>query len=274
MPLVGPVVVVTIEPGAALTRIVPEVAVAEKLPRVRRLPRDESPTGTTEMMPPPVPMVRLPKACETARPVLPVSWKTPPARVGAGPEFGVPIRYGCEAVSVWPAAVAVALPLIVKVVAPVIAVTYVLAGIFGPVIKRPTARPVVLATVTFAEAFVVEAPVRLAGAATFAKSRAKVPPLIVSAPVERLSLAELSVKTPAPSLAKARFPMVVALKTPEKLVLVSSRPIVSVAAPALFVTVPAPAMDPTVWPKAAMSRMAPVPMMTALRCGMTLASPA
>ena len=102
--MTGPLVVVTIEPGAALTRSVPEVAVAVKVPRVSRLPRDESPTGTTEMMPPPVPMVRLPRACETARPVLPVSRKTPPARVRAGPEVGVPIRKGCEAVRVAPLA--------------------------------------------------------------------------------------------------------------------------------------------------------------------------
>ena len=142
-----------------------------------------------------------------------------------------------------------------------------------PVTRRPTARPVVLASVMVFEAVETAVVVSVAGAATLAKSRAKVPPLIVRAPVERLSLAELSVKTPAPSLAKARFPIVAALKTPEKLVLLSSRPNVRVAAAALFVTVPAPAMEPTVWAKAAMSRVAPVPMMIALRGGMTLATP-
>ena len=84
--------VVTIVPGAALTSNVPEVPVAVKLPSVRRLPRVASPTGTIEMMPPPVPTVRLPRVCETARPVLPVICRTPPASVGAEPEVGVPSR--------------------------------------------------------------------------------------------------------------------------------------------------------------------------------------
>ena len=92
MPLLGPDVVVTIVPGAALTSSVPEVPVAVKLPSVRRLPNEESPTGSIVMMPPPVPTVRLPSVCETARPALPVTCRKPPARVGAGPEVGVPSR--------------------------------------------------------------------------------------------------------------------------------------------------------------------------------------
>ena len=115
--------VVTIEPEGALTRSVPPAVVAVKLPSVRRLPREESPTGTIEMTPPPVPTLRLPRVCATARPLLPTICRTPPARVGAEPELGVPSRNGCEAVSVWALALAVALALIVKVVALVIAVT-------------------------------------------------------------------------------------------------------------------------------------------------------
>ena len=114
-----------------------------------------------------------------------------------------------------------------------------------------------------------------AGAATLAKSSAKVPPLSVSAPVKRLSLAELIVNTPAPSFVSARFAAVVALKTPEKAVVVSSRPNVSVVAvPPELVTVPAPAREPTVWARLLTSRVAPAATVTALRWGITLARPA
>ena len=150
-----------------------------------------------------------------------------------------------------------------------------MAGMFGPVIRRPTARPVVLATVTLAEAFVVVAPVRLAGAATLAKSRMKLPPLIVRAPVIRLSFAPLSVNEPPPILARESLSIVFAVKLPEKSVVVSSRPKVSVVAvPPEFLTVPEPVREPTVWAVLLISNVAPAAIEKALRTGMTLALPA
>ena len=98
---------------------------------------------------------------------------------------------------------------------PLTAVMYVFAAMPVPVTRRPTARPAELATVTLVEADEAAVVVSEAGTATLAKSSAKVPPLSVSAPVKRLSLAELIVNTPAPSFVSARFAAVVALKTPE-----------------------------------------------------------
>ena len=158
---------------------------------------------------------------------------------------------------------------------PLMAVMYEFAAMPVPVTRRPTARPAVLATVMLVEAVEMAVVVSEAGAATLAKSRAKVPPLSVRAPVKRLSLEELIVKTPAPSLVSARLAAVAALKTPENVVLVSSRPNVSVVAvPPELVTVPAPAREPTVWPRLLMSSVAPAAMVTALRCGITLPIPA
>ena len=91
---------------------------------------------------------------------------------------------------------------------------------------------------------------RDAGAATLAKSTATVPPESVRLPVKRLSLAELRVSVPAPSFVIASLSSVVtgAAKTPLKVVLVSSRPTVSIVLTVLpeFLTVPAPASEPIV----------------------------
>ena len=103
MPLeAGALAAVMTVPGAALTSKVDEVAEAVRVPIVRRLPKVEVPTGSIEMTPPPVPVVTAPNVWETARPDLPENCRTPLESVTAEPAFGVPRRYGCEALSAWP----------------------------------------------------------------------------------------------------------------------------------------------------------------------------
>ena len=92
------------------------------------------------------------------------------------------------AVSTWPVASPVAAMLSVKVPVPMEA-TVAPAGILGPEIGWPTTRPVVLATVTVVEAFVVETAVRRTALAAMAETVAPagipVPetPIPVSTPI-------------------------------------------------------------------------------------------
>ena len=110
-------------------------------------------------------------------------------------------------------------------------------------------------------------------AALLAKSRTMAPPVTSVVPVYVLATEGFIVNVPAPCLVTASQPgLTVADNLPLKIVLVSSRPMVSVEAtvPVEFRTLPPPESEPMTWPALLMSKVAPAATVSGERFGSTL----